>query len=499
MSTAPSTLPTGQATELAFRTAGRARASVHGVLWSFLNVAVSVLLTAVVFVVTSRILSPTDFGAVALASAIVALVGTLIPVAFGEALVQRADLDQRHTDSVFWLTISLAVIASTALYVLSPVLAEATGTPVLAAILPVLSLRLVLDAGLTVPGSLIQRRMQFRHIALRTTLANGAGAVLCLWMVVEDYALWALVFSQITTSLAALIVTLFVAGWKPGLQISHSALGDLRNFGLFAMGGRVLSVARLDQLLLGVVFGPYILGLYFFARRVHQMLCDLTAGAFAPVTNVMIASLQRDPDKRREFYLIACFASASLAFPVFAGLIAIAPTAVPFLFGPQWTEAAFALQCFGVVGLLAGLGTMQSGLIRYLGQPGWWFWYQTAMQLSTLVLILLLYPWGLDAVMIGIVIRTLLLWPVSVRKAQNLLETGLGAYLASIASPAVSATAMVLFLIGLNTLSGIEGGLTLLLSQVLGGAMVYAGVLFAISRKRLSRLMSIHLDRGQTR
>ena len=469
----------------------RARASAAGLFWSFANVSVSVLLTASVFLVTSRILTPVEFGAVALAVAIVSLAGTLVPVAFGEALVQRADLEPRHTDSVFWLTAVLSAITAGALAVSAPAIAALLDAPLLAIVLPVMAIRLVFDAGLTVPAALITRKMQFRYIAVRTTLANGIGAALCLWMVTHGYALMALVLSQVVTSVTAFLVTMVAANWMPGLAVCRSALADLRRFGLFSMGGRILTEARLDQLLLGLVLGPSVLGLYFFARRLFQMLLDLTAGVFGPVTNVLLASLQSDVQRRRDYYLAACFASASLAFPVFTGLLAVAPTAVPFVFGAQWVDAVFAVRCLAIVGLLAGLGVMQAGLIRYLGQPGWWFWYQTAMQLSTLPLVLCLYPFGLDVIMAAIVARTLLLWPLSVRKAQALLEIPLVTYIRSIWPPAAAAFAMAALLSGLPFWAPELQGSNLLILQVAGGALVYALLLLALARHRIRELVRL--------
>ncbi|NNF92001.1 MAG: lipopolysaccharide biosynthesis protein, partial [Boseongicola sp.] len=445
-----------------------------------------------VFLVTSRVLSPAEFGAVALAAATVSLAGTLVPVAFGEALIQRADLSRRHTDSVFWLTLLLAGAAMLLLWWMAPLIARWTGEPLMTAILPVLSLRLIFDAGMTVPAALLQRRMQFRHIALRTALANGLGAVLCIWMIVQGYALWALVISQVVTSLAACLVTLAVARWRPGVAVSRAALGELRVFGLYAMGGRIVTEARLDQLLMGVLLGPATLGLYYFARRLFRMLCDLTSGVFAPVTNVLIASLQTQTEARRDYYLAACFASASLAFPVFAGLIAIAPTAIPILFGPQWTEAIFAVQCLSIVGMMAGLGIMQSGLIRYLGHPGWWFWYQAAMQVSTLPLILIFYPLGLNAIMAAFVLRTLCLWPVSVVKAQGLIGITMPTYLRSLAAPGTAALVMALAVsVVPRAVPGFSGA-EMVLTQVAVGAMVYGLVMVALSRAQIRDLRLLY-------
>ena len=488
----------GVDSSLNFRTENRAAASIAGVLWSFANVSVAVFLTAAVFLVTSRVLTPAEFGAVALASAIVSLIAALIPAAFGESLVQRAELRQSHVDSVFWLTGFLAVAATVCLVVSSPALARLTGTPLVASILPVLSLRLVFDAGMTVPAALIQRRMQFRYIAVRTTLANGAGAALCIWMVFQGHALWALVLAQVVTSFAALVITLLAAAWRPGVRFEMNALADLKHFGLFAMGGRILNEARLDQLLMGLVLGPAVLGIYFFARRLFQMLRDLTAGVFAPVVNVLLASMQAEREIQREFYLAACFASASLAFPLFAGLIALAPDAIPLIFGEQWSAAVFPVQCFGVVGLLAGLGIMQAGLIRYLGQPSWWFWYQSVMQLSTLPLVLLLFPLGLNAIMVAMVVRTLLLWPISVLKAQSMLGLPLSDYLRYISPPAAAALVMALVAAQLPSIMTSAYSWGAFMSQFAIGAAIYAALLSILGRPQIRTVLRLYrMDNAQ--
>ena len=474
---------------LAHLTAGRTRAAVSGLAWSLLNVALTTLLAAAVFLVTSRLLAPEDFGAVAFAAAIVALVGTLVPMAFGEALVQRADLRPDHLDTVFWLALGAGALGFAGTAALAPVAAAWTGVPVVAQILPLLALRLVFDAALTVPAALIARQMRFRLVTLRTAVANGLGAAVCLVLVLDGYALWALVISQVATSAAAWAVAAATAGWRPGVGVSRAALRDLGRFGLYAMGGRALTEARIDQLLLGAVLGPAALGLFYFARRLFVMLRDLTAGAFTPVSNALMASLQAEPEKRREAYLAASFAAASLAFPVFAGLIAVAPTAVPYVFGGQWTDAVFAVQCLAVVGILAGLGVLQAALIRNLGRPDWWFGYQAAMQLSTIPLVLALFPLGLDAIMAAIVARTLLLWPLSVRMAGRMLQMTTARYAASLAAPAAAAAAMALAVAALPALAPGLGPAGLLAAQMAGGAALYAGLLALGARRRLAEIV----------
>ena len=275
--------------ELGHLSQGRTRASVSGVFWSFVQVGFGTVLAAVVFAIVSRVLSPEDFGAVSMATAIVLIASAIAPIAFGEALIQREEIDSRHLDSAFWFTTVFCLAFYAVLAFGAPLIGRLVGAGSIAVILPVLALRLIFEGLLAVPFALVTRRMQFRYIAFRTIIANGLGAVVCLLLAFQGYALWALVLQQLTTSLANLVVTAIAAQWRPGFALSLSALRDLRYFGLYAMGNRMMNQARIDQFLMGLVLGPAALGLYFFAQKLTEMLRNLTVGMFSPVSNVLFA------------------------------------------------------------------------------------------------------------------------------------------------------------------------------------------------------------------
>jgi teichuronic acid exporter len=471
---------------LAHLTARRTRASVTGVAWSLLTVGLSAVLALSVFLITSRVLSPADFGAVALAVAVISMTSMLVPVAFGEALIQRRNLRAGHLDSVFWLTFAMAGVLYVGLVLTATSFAAWMELDVLAAILPALGLRLVFDALTTVPGALVTRRMQFRYTALRSLLANAVAAALCIWLVMEGFALWALVLSQIANGFVAMVVSFMAARWWPGRDVSKAALSDLGFFGLYAMGGRILNQARLDHFVMGVVLGPATLGLYYFANRLFLMLGDLTSGVFGPVTGALMASLQAEHDKRREAFQLANFASAGLAFPVFGGLIVVAPVVVPVVFGAQWTDAVYALQCLCVIGMIAALSSVQAAVVRNLGRPDWWFWYQTATKTAVLAVIVLLAPLGLDAIMTGFVVVTLVLWPVSVRQACGMLSMTVSEYVAGLRGPALSAFVMAVSILTLRDMTAEMGDAAQLSGLIAAGAVLYGLALAALSRRRLS-------------
>lgn len=115
------------------------------------------------------------------------------------------------------------------------------------------------------------------------------------------------------------------------------------------MGGRMIEPTKINQILLGIVAGPAVLGIFFFARRICEILQELTIGTLLPVTRVLFASLQTEKEQRRKAFILSSFAAATAAFPLFIGFIIVAPTAIPFVFGSKWLAAIYPLQCFAMM------------------------------------------------------------------------------------------------------------------------------------------------------
>jgi O-antigen/teichoic acid export membrane protein len=475
---------------------GRARAAMKGSLWSLVNILVATSISAAVFLIASRFLTPGDFGVVALATTIVMFISCAIPIAFGDALVQRIDLRDDHLDTVFWACAGFGVLLYVALLLTTDWIADWSDTPALTALLPVIGVRLVLESLTVVPTALITRAVQFRYVALRTTLANVLGGGVCIVMVLLGSGFWALAISQVLSSIVAVAVMVPAARWWPGLAVNRTAARDLWNFGIFSAGNRLLHEMRLDQMLIGLLAGPATLGLFFFARRLFQMLTDLTVGVFSPVSNVMLASMQGEPEKCRQAFLFASYAATSVAIPTFAGLLVLAPTAVPLVFGTQWTGAVEAVQGFAVIGMMAGLGIVQAALIRSQGRADWWFWYQAAVQLSALPLIALLYPYGIGAVMLGLALRTIVMWPFAVAKTLRILDMSFGAYLNSMRGPVGASVVMAAVILALpHLMPHGQSATTLLAEQMLVGLLTYLAAAAILSWRQAKGLWNILRDR----
>ncbi|MEO1139426.1 MAG: oligosaccharide flippase family protein [Pseudomonadota bacterium] len=478
-------------------TKGRSVAAVVGVLWSSLHTLIPTVSSAVVFFISAWFLSPADFGLVGLASSLVLSVIAFSPVAFGEALIQRKTLSKPHTDSVFWLTTGFGLICFAPFAIFAGFFSQLVGQEDIAAILPILALKIPLDLSAAVPNALIIRSMRFKLIALRTAVATMVSVLICLVMLFAGYGYWALVSSQVSASVVACAMAFWVAGWRPGIAVRWRALRDLLNYGVFASGNRMLSTIKLDHLVLGVLGGTFILGLFIFAQRVYNMLTQVIGGALSSVTLALLSTLQDDAKRRAKAFDIASFVSVAVSLPVFCALAITAPDLLDLLLDDKWLDAAFAVQMFCIAGVLAGIGVVQASLLKSQGKAQWWFYYQLVQQGTSVLVIASTYQFGLPVLMVALMAKSVLVWPISALMTAKLLERSAWSYLAGFKHPVLATAAMGIGMLAVPALLPDLAQSVLIVLQLAAGVIIYVPVVLFLSRERINEVLRILLAKGK--
>lgn len=470
-------------------TANRTRAAILGVFWASWTSLMPILSGFVVFLYSSHLLTPTEFGIFALANAIVALCNAISFYGFGEALIQNKQIEEVHLNTVMLLCVGGGVVVYGALILLSPALEYVFGEPRLIPVLSFMGIKIIFDMAAVVPNAMLARVMSFSKVARRTTIASVASAILSLVMLAMGYGIWALASSAITLSVLTWLVGQLSVPWRPKLQFSGKVLKDLWSYGIFASGSRLITSLNVDQIMLGALLGPAAIGIYSFARRIFQMMNDLISGALAQVSHALLSSVQSEEEKLREGFFMAAFLSSLISFPIFGGLASISGDVVVTLFGAHWQEGVFPLQMFCAVGFLSCIGVLQASLINSQGKTRWWMSYQLFKQVVVVVTVLITYRLGLNAFMIGFALVTWAAWPISVHLVLKLLKVKLSDYLAQFIAPAI-ATAGMAAVIALEThYLGMAEGYLRLIVLVASGAVTYAALALILMRKRLKQVV----------
>jgi O-antigen/teichoic acid export membrane protein len=470
--------------------------AARATLWAGINTLIPMITSFGVLVVTSRILSPSQFGIVGLATGLALLGSAICPGGFGEAIIQRLELTPSHLNSVFWLCLG----AGCAVFIVECAFAQAAAKlfkiASVAVLIPVISTRLISDMVGVVPNALIARSMSFHLFALRSLVVSSIGALITLALVFAGYGIWALVISQIMSSYIYAIASFLSVDWRPKWSFSLSALKELSGYGLYSSA--TLNVTSLvtqnEQILVGYFLGTTQLGLYNFSKRVIGVLNSVIAGSLGSVAHPMFSGIQNDTDRVRRGFLLATFVSSAIAFPIFAGLVTTADRIVPLIFGSHWLHAVPFVQIQCALGLIICISGLQSGLITSLGKADWWFYSQLLANVTTILVIAVFAQFGVKIMMIALVVRAYALWFIPVKMTLVLLSLKASEYFWNLRAPVVGTVLMLVCIYAERRMVGGGEAIGLVLDVGCGGTAYALGVLL-VERQRVDELLRIILPK----
>ena len=339
--------------------------------WAFVMNAGRQAMNLVITFVLASVLGPTAFGVVAMALVYVGFAQLIVQQGLGAALIQREDLSRVHTNTGFALLMSMTSVLTIAALVGSEFWASLNHEPQLGSVVRWLTPLLLLRALVVVPDALLRRQQRFRALAFRTNVSVLVGGLAGLVAIALGLGIWALVIQQLVTGLLEMVIVWLAARWWPGRDVSWDAFRDLFPFSIrstFAAFG-VFANNRLDTVVVGLVLGPTVVGLFRFAARLVDTVLDSISGAIRAVSLPELARLQSRPESLRLRVLSLVRFSSSVCFVPLAALAAAAPLAIEML-GDEWMPAVGAVGFLAVAGAGRVVGQLTGPTLQAVGHPG---------------------------------------------------------------------------------------------------------------------------------
>jgi lipopolysaccharide exporter len=352
---------------------GLGRVAVAGAGWQSLSYLGGKLLVLASTIVLARLLTPSDFGLVALALVFVTYAEVVADLGVAQALIylpkKRASADAAVVVSAVW-SIALVLVAVAA----APAVAAFFGRPDVTPIFRVLSVSLLLNGVGQVPDALLRRDLRFRtQIAgnLARALVQG---VVSVTLAVAGAGPWSIVFGQLAGEAAWAAVLWALVDYRPVRGFHRVARDDLREvlrYGAPAAGNAlVLSlVFNIDYLIVGRRLGARALGFYTLAFRIPQMLIVQVFYILSTVTFPLFARVRESAERLRGGYLLAV--KLQSVYGVLAGMLlaVAAPDLVPLVFGAEWTPSVVPLRALALYAMFRSLGIGAVDLFKAVGRP----------------------------------------------------------------------------------------------------------------------------------
>jgi len=391
------------------------RKSVRGGAITFATQGATAVLGLASTVVLARLLSPGDYGILAMAMAVTSFAGLFRDFGLSAAAVQQATLTQSQQSNLFWVNVGLGVVLTLALSAASPLVARFYQEPEVLWILVTLSANFLIVSLSAQSGALLVREMRFGRQATATLCGAVMQFVVAVILAVEGFRYWSLAWSQLaggaTSSGLLFVLSPFRPGWPSrgtGLRAMLRFGGDITAFNFVNYFQR-----NLDNILIGRFWGAGPLGVY---SRAYALLMFPITNLRGPINAVAFPALSRlrdQPAAYRAYYLRATSVLALLSMPLTAYLFVAAEPVIELLLGPQWLGVAPVFSFLALAAFIQPASGFAGSVMLSLGQGQRYFriglfnavvvsisfvvglpWGPTGVALSyAIVNYLILYPW----------------------------------------------------------------------------------------------------------
>jgi len=457
--------------------------SLRAVKWSAFAEFLSVSVQPVVIIILARILSPTEFGVVAVATMIVGLAQLFQEFGLGKALIQADDYTKDYANNAFWLNIVLGIFCYLCIYLGAPALAVFFKSPESLAVIRVLSLQLVINACYSVHLAILQRDMNFRSIfivRLITSLITGA---LSIAVALNGGGAWALVIGALATSVGQLLLYWFISPWRPKFDFDMSRVGKMVTFSQWVMLEAVLAwcITNGDSAALGHNLGAREMGMYRIATYVIMFVSYVFMSPVVPVCFSYLSRLQNDFDEFRHIFDRLTHILAALSLPVGFGIAILSGPIVSVVLGDKWAGADVVLAILAIRFGIDWVFGLSSTAFSALGRPKL---NVILLFLSTFITVpayLFAAPYGLVPLTLSRLITSLILNVIGYTALIRILKFKPTYFLKPMGIPLISVLIMTGSLLLVMKFIAVTN-VILLTGAVLFGAAVYLGCLWLFAR-----------------
>ena len=304
--------------------------------------------------VLTRYVTPADYGLMAMAGVATNLALILRDMGTAAAIIQKKDLDDRDTSSVFWLNVLIGVLLAVGLFICAPLMASIFNESRLTDVLYCLALTFPIASTSAAHQALLERESQFQTIAGVESAASFLALVAALILAVLGAGVYSLVVQAFLMTAVATVLLWVKSPWRPTLNYDRNSVRSVFSFSGNMTGYQLTSYIfrNSDSLIIGNIFGAAVLGVYSVAYKVMlfpvQNISWVASRALFPV----MSRLQSDKIGVQDLCLKALRFVSFVTAPMMFGLAGVSDVFVQTVFGEKWAAMSPLLAYLALVGYI---------------------------------------------------------------------------------------------------------------------------------------------------
>ena len=438
-------------------------------------------------ILLARILSPAEFGVIAIVNMVVYYANNFTNFGLNNALVQKDEIQKTHINTVFTLDLIFSVI----LLVLTVLFAEHIAfffhNSSVAPALRWMSLYYVITTFYHIPIVILRREIDFKFLTIIEFFEALLTSSIAIALALAGYSYWSIIIASLVMPIVTALILMLKTRWLPKIIIGKNMRG-LYSFGLwsFIRAQIELIVSKIDYFVIGRYLDVQSLGIY---EKSFELTGRAMAGLSMPLHGVFFSTFSRsknDINQVKQIFLETSAILALICYPVLFGLIGVAQHFVMSCLGSQWEHAIVPIQILATASffrvLLGNVANVNVAIGKYKA-------HTLINGISAAIFILLCFvfaKYGIVAISFASLFYSLLAFSTSFWLMCVFINVTLIELLRAIWCPLTGAVLMLFVVLSLrstvltNYLSFLQ-----LLCLIIAGAIVYLGWCYFFYRRGL--------------
>ena len=339
------------------------------VSWSGIDLAFRQIAGLAIIVILARILSPSDFGLMAMAAVFISIGMLFANAGFSQTLIHRQDVTHEDESTVFFFNIFLSIVMATILWALSAYIASYLEHPALEDILIVLAINMIISSFGAIHYTLLNKHLAFDVIAkvgMGSTVISG---LIAIWAAYFGLGVWSLVIQAVCASVVTLVLLWFMHDWRPSFVFQVQTIRTYFSYGSYITFAALLYT--IQQHVHAIVIGKYYsaanAGAYSRSYSLMQMPVILLSGVISRVVFPVFSQRKDDRGKLKQMLEKALVMTMFVTLPVTVFMCVMAKLIILVVLGGQWLEAVPILQVLSVSAALIPIQMLNINILKAMG------------------------------------------------------------------------------------------------------------------------------------
>lgn len=450
-------------------------------------------------IILALLLIPSEYAYISVILLIVSFAELLNNVGIGEAVIQRENVTKKDLSSLFFFNLLITIFIAGVLYFSSTLIESYYSMDNLALIVKYVTIIVLINGSTSLFKFYLHKEFFFKETSIINIIKITIEIILVTTLILLGKGILGFVLGVVISNIINGILITFIVLNKTNFRINwYFSLKNLLhflNFGTLIAAKRILNFFshRIDEIIIGGILTPEILGSYYLAKNILFQLQTLITTSFGQVLLPMFSKIKHDYVKLKHYYLKIMTIIALAGFPLFSGIIITADLFVPVIFGQEWAESiiVFKMLSLSILAILLSAG-ISTSLLYSVNKAG--------LLLKIDMIVISIYVLILMMLNNGELINILIIYTTYVFVKFIIIQYFIGSifnikakyYFFLWKGTILSTIIMIISVAGFITLfDQVMNDLILLIASIILGIIIYSGVNILINRKQFFEALKI--------